>query len=240
VDPSSSTTGGSILGDKTRMPELTRDMNAYIRPSPTAGKLGGVTRSMNEAILLCESAGFNTVIVETVGVGQSEHSVADMVDMFVLLIPPAGGDELQGLKRGIMELSDLIVVNKCDGDLVPAARRMSYEYTSALKFIRPRSKIWKPKVKRVSSHTKEGISELWDLMKQFHTVMLESGELELKRRKQQKAWMWSHISDEVLQLFKSHGQVAALVAEYEHKVMEGEVPPGTAADLLLHEFMKRT
>ncbi|XP_056890486.1 methylmalonic aciduria type A protein, mitochondrial isoform X2 [Takifugu flavidus] len=142
VDPSSCTTGGSLLGDKTRMTELSRDMNAFIRPSPASGTLGGVTRTTNEAIVLCEGAGYDIVLVETVGVGQSEFAVADMVDMFVLLIPPAGGDELQGIKRGIIERADLVVVTKSDGDLVVPARRIQAEYTSALKLLRRQSKSW--------------------------------------------------------------------------------------------------
>ena len=148
VDPSSGTTGGSLLGDKTRMPELTRDPSAFIRPSPSSCHLGGVTRSTNEAVVLCEAAGYDVIIVETVGVGQSEYIVESMVDMFCLLLPPAGGDELQGIKRGIVEQSDLIIVNKCDGDLVPAARRIKGEYMSALKFMRPKTRYWRPKVLR--------------------------------------------------------------------------------------------
>ncbi|NXD40574.1 MMAA protein, partial [Copsychus sechellarum] len=146
VDPSSSTSGGSLLGDKTRMTELSRDMNAYIRPSPTSGTLGGVTRTTNEAILLCEGGGYDVVLVETVGVGQSEFAVADMVDMFILLLPPAGGDELQGIKRGIIEMADLVAINKADGDLVVPARRIQAEYVSAMKLLRKRSKVWRPKV----------------------------------------------------------------------------------------------
>lgn len=149
VDPSSCTTGGSLMGDKTRMTELSRDMNAFIRPSPTSGTLGGVTRTTNEAIVLCEGAGYDIVLVETVGVGQSEFAVADMVDMFVLLIPPAGGDELQGIKRGIIERADLVVVTKSDGDLLVPARRIQAEYTSALKLLRRQSKSWNPKVHTV-------------------------------------------------------------------------------------------
>lgn len=164
VDPSSCTTGGSLMGDKTRMTELSRDMQAFIRPSPASGTLGGVTRTTNEAIVLCEGAGYDTVLVETVGVGQSEFAVADMVDMFVLLIPPAGGDELQGIKRGIIEMADLVVVTKSDGDLVVPARRIQTEYTSALKLLRKRSKTWSPKVVRVSSETGEGIPELWGIV----------------------------------------------------------------------------
>ncbi|XP_065580798.1 methylmalonic aciduria type A protein, mitochondrial-like isoform X2 [Artemia franciscana] len=148
VDPSSSTTGGSLLADKTRMPQLSVDPNAFIRPSPSGCHVGGVTRSTNEAIVMCEGAGFNTIFIETVGVGQSEYEVADMVDLFVLLIPPAGGDELQGLKRGIVERCHIVVVNKCDGDLIPASIRIATEYTSALKFMRSPSKNWKPLVFR--------------------------------------------------------------------------------------------
>ncbi|CAK6958631.1 methylmalonic aciduria type A protein%2C mitochondrial [Scomber scombrus] len=152
VDPSSCTTGGSLMGDKTRMTELSRDMNAFIRPSPASGTLGGVTRTTNEAIVLCEGAGYDIVLVETVGVGQSEFAVADMVDMFVLLIPPAGGDELQGIKRGIIERADLVVVTKSDGDLVVPARRIQTEYTSALKLLRRSSKSWNPKPNAASAH----------------------------------------------------------------------------------------
>ncbi|OPJ75895.1 methylmalonic aciduria type A protein, mitochondrial isoform B [Patagioenas fasciata monilis] len=175
VDPSSSTSGGSLLGDKTRMTELSRDTNAYIRPSPTRGTLGGVTRTTNEAILLCEGGGYDVVLVETVGVGQSEFAVADMVDMFVLLLPPAGGDELQGIKRGIIEMADLVAINKADGDLVVPARRIQAEYISAMKLLRKRSKVWRPKVMRISAKTGEGISDMWDKMTEFRDLMLTSG-----------------------------------------------------------------
>ncbi|XP_063192794.1 methylmalonic aciduria type A protein, mitochondrial isoform X4 [Chroicocephalus ridibundus] len=175
VDPSSSTSGGSLLGDKTRMTELSRDMNAYIRPSPTRGTLGGVTRTTNEAILLCEGGGYDVVLVETVGVGQSEFAVADMVDMFILLLPPAGGDELQGIKRGIIEMADLVAINKADGDLVVPARRIQAEYVSAMKLLRKRSKVWRPKVMRISAKTGEGISDMWDKMTEFRDLMLTSG-----------------------------------------------------------------
>ncbi|XP_069044883.1 methylmalonic aciduria type A protein, mitochondrial isoform X3 [Lepisosteus oculatus] len=162
VDPSSCTTGGSLMGDKTRMTELSRDMRAFIRPSPTSGTLGGVTRTTNEAIVLCEGAGYDIVLVETVGVGQSEFAVADMVDMFVLLIPPAGGDELQGIKRGIIEMADLVVVTKADGDLLVPARKIQAEYTSALKLLRKKSKTWQPKATQphtgCSAHTGGGES----------------------------------------------------------------------------------
>ncbi|XP_051558926.1 methylmalonic aciduria type A protein, mitochondrial isoform X1 [Myxocyprinus asiaticus] len=236
VDPSSCTTGGSLMGDKTRMTELSRDMNAYIRPSPTSGTLGGVTRTTNEAIVLCEGAGYDIVLVETVGVGQSEFAVADMVDMFVLLIPPAGGDELQGIKRGIIEMADLVVVTKSDGDLVVPARRIQAEYTSALKLLRKKSNIWKPKVVRLSSQTGQGVPELWDTMLQFRDVMLSSGELQARRQAQQKVWLWNLIQENSVRHFQEHPAVRSALPELERRVTCGDISPGLAADLLLKAF----
>ncbi|KAK3740727.1 hypothetical protein RRG08_048970 [Elysia crispata] len=236
VDPSSSTTGGSLLGDKTRMPNLSCDMRAYIRASPSCGTLGGVTRSTNEAIVLCEGAGYDVILVETIGVGQSEFAVADMVDMFCLLIPPAGGDELQGIKKGIVEVSDVVVVTKCDGDLLPAARRIQSEYISALKFMRPRSRVWKPQVTQVSSLEKTGIPELWDLTQEFRRLRLESGELLATRRKQLRLWLSSHVKDHIMARFQQHSQVHALLPSMEKMVMDGHITPGLAADYLLEVF----
>ncbi|XP_007897407.2 methylmalonic aciduria type A protein, mitochondrial [Callorhinchus milii] len=236
VDPSSNKTGGSLLGDKTRMTELSRDMNAYIRPSPTLGTLGGVTRNTNEAIILCEGAGYDVILIETVGVGQSEFAVADMVDMFVLLIPPAGGDELQGIKRGIIEMADLIVVTKADGDLVVPARRIQTEYTSALKFLHKSSKIWKPKVMSISSKSGKGIPELWEKMTEFHTSMFASEELQIKRQNQLKVWMWNLIRENILESFYNHPAVRNQVPSIEAKVVHGEITPVLAADLLLKAF----
>uniref|UniRef100_A0A8B9P4I9 Metabolism of cobalamin associated A n=1 Tax=Apteryx owenii TaxID=8824 RepID=A0A8B9P4I9_APTOW len=236
VDPSSSTSGGSLLGDKTRMTELSRDMNAYIRPSPTRGTLGGVTRTTNEAILLCEGGGYDVVLVETVGVGQSEFAVADMVDMFILLLPPAGGDELQGIKRGIIEMADLVAINKADGDLVVPARRIQAEYVSAMKLLRKRSKVWRPKVMRISAKTGEGISDMWDKMTEFRDLVLMSGELIAKRRKQQKVWMWNLIQENMLEHFRSHLAVKDKIPLLEEKVLSGVFSPGLAADLLLKAF----
>lgn len=240
VDPSSTTNGGSLMGDKTRMQELSRDMNAFIRPSPSSGHLGGVTRSTNEAIIMCETAGYRTVFVETVGVGQSEYEVADMVDMFVVLIPPAGGDELQGLKRGIMEHSHLVVVNKADGDLVQAALRMQYEYTSSLKFMRPISQNWKPKVMKVSSLTGEGIPELWAVMQEFHQTMIKTGELFETRRKQQRVWMWNYITQHIMQVFREDPRVKSHIQEMEKNVEEGLMSAGQAAEILLRRFVPDT
>ncbi|RKP35816.1 ArgK protein [Dimargaris cristalligena] len=178
IDPSSILTGGSILGDKTRMPNLSRNTNAYIRPSPNRGTLGGVARNTHQSMLLCEAAGYNVCLVETVGVGQSETMVADMVDMFVLLVPPGGGDELQGMKKGIMEIADMVLVNKADGDLLNAARRAQIEYTSALKFMHHRFSSWRPPVLPVSSMQKEGLKEAWSSMLKFKNEFEADGSLE--------------------------------------------------------------
>ncbi|XP_058923358.1 methylmalonic aciduria type A protein, mitochondrial [Kogia breviceps] len=239
VDPSSYTSGGSLLGDKTRMTELSRDINAYIRPSPTRGTLGGVTRTTNEAILLCEGGGYDIILIETVGVGQSEFAVADMVDMFVLLLPPAGGDELQGIKRGIIEMADLVAITKSDGDLVVPARRMQAEYVSALKLLRRRSGVWRPKVIRISARSGEGIAEMWDAMKEFQDVTLASGELTAKRQKQQKVWMWNLIQENVVEHFRTHPAVREQIPLLEKRVLSGALSPGLAADLLLKAFKSR-
>lgn len=239
VDPSSCTSGGSLLGDKTRMTELSRDMNAYIRPSPTRGTLGGVTRTTNEAILLCEGGGYDIILVETVGVGQSEFAVADMVDMFILLLPPAGGDELQGIKRGIVEMADLVAITKSDGDLIVPARRIQAEYVSALKLLRRRSGVWRPKVIRISARSGEGITEMWDKMKEFQEVMLVSGELAAKRQKQQKVWMWNLIQENIIEHFRTHPAVREQIPLLEKRVLSGALSPGLAADLLLKAFKSR-
>lgn len=239
VDPSSGTTGGSLLGDKTRMPELTVNPRAYIRPSPAGGHLGGVTRRTNEAVVLCEAAGYDIVIVETVGVGQSEYLVADMVDMFCLVIPPAGGDELQGIKRGIVEQSDLVVVNKCDGDLVPAARRIKSEYTSALKYMRRKSPLWRPKVKMMSSLTGDGMGDVWDAMQKYNSVMVESGHKLEKRAIQRQKWMWAYINSRLLEIFSKNSSVKARRGNLETLVKNRNISPGTAADILIDSFLDR-
>jgi len=237
VDPSSSTTGGSLLGDKTRMQELSRDPSAFIRPSPSKCHLGGVTQSTGEAMLLCEASGYDTVFVETVGVGQSEFAAADMVDLFVVVIPPAGGDELQGLKRGIMEHSHIVVVNKADGDLIEAAVRIQYEYTSALKFMRPISPNWRPRVCRVSSLTREGLPELWTLMCEFRKVMVDTGELVETRKKQRRIAMWNNITYHILQVFREDDRVKVHIKELERQVEEGLITAGQAAETLLDCFV---
>ncbi|CAL1527679.1 unnamed protein product [Lymnaea stagnalis] len=237
VDPSSSTSGGSLLGDKTRMPELSRDLSAYIRPSPSSGTLGGVTRTTNEAIVLCEGGGYDIILVETVGVGQSEFAVADMVDIFCLLLPPAGGDELQGIKKGIVEVADVVIINKCDGDLMPAARRIQAEYTSALKFMRPRSRVWRPKVTCISSLEKNGIPELWNTLQDFQRSSFAAGELISRRERQLKLWLWNHIRDHIMGRFEKHSTVKSLMPMMEELVVKGHVTPGLAADYLLRQFI---
>ncbi|XP_078262309.1 methylmalonic aciduria type A protein, mitochondrial [Rhinoraja longicauda] len=239
VDPSSKATGGSLLGDKTRMIELSRDMNAYIRPSPSLGTLGGVTRTTNEAIILCEGAGYDIILVETVGVGQSEYAVADMVDMFILFISPAGGDELQGIKRGIIEMADLVVVTKADGELLVPARKIQTEYTSALKLLRNQSKSWKPKVMRVSSKYGEGFTNLWEKMSEFHTILVATGELQIKRQRQQKVWMWNMIQQNITEYLCNHPAVRNQIPSLEEKVVRGDITPGLAADILLRIFSEK-
>nr|CAB3263874.1 methylmalonic aciduria type A protein, mitochondrial-like [Phallusia mammillata] len=238
VDPSSSRTGGSLLGDKTRMPELSTQPNAYVRPSPSRGELGGVARNTIEALLLCEGAGYDVTIVETVGVGQSEVRVADMTDLFVLIIPPAGGDELQGLKRGVIESCDMVLVNKSDGDLLPAARRIQTEYVSALKFIPRKHKEWRPRVKRVSAKQNEGIQEVWKTMLNFHETMMKSGRFFELRKQQKHIWMWNHIQSNILSQFKQTMSINKQLPLVNQLVENDEITPGMAADVLIKSFFK--
>ncbi|KAI9298120.1 ArgK protein, partial [Neoconidiobolus thromboides FSU 785] len=198
VDPSSTKTGGSILGDKTRMYELSRNDMAYVRPTPSRGTLGGVARNTNEAILLCEAAGYDIILVETVGVGQSETVVADMVDVFTLIVPPAGGDELQGMKKGIMEMSDIIIVNKADGDLINSATRAQTELISALKFMHPNTMGWETKVLKISSLKKEGIQEVWENLNLFNNFISNNNIKKNKRGQQQIRWMWREVTSSLL------------------------------------------
>ncbi len=195
VDPSSVRTGGSILGDKTRMVDLGRHDAAFIRPSPTGGSLGGVARRTREAMLCCEAAGFDVVFVETVGVGQSETAVADMVDMFAVVLAPGGGDELQGIKRGIVELADALVINKADGDLAAAAHRAAADYAAALGFVRARSEAWTPTVLECSALENRGVNELWATIESFRDSLTAAGDFEVRRRDQARSWMWAELTD---------------------------------------------
>lgn len=237
VDPSSRRTGGSILGDKTRMGELVNRPEAFIRPSPGGTQLGGVARRTREAMLLCEAAGFDVVIVETIGVGQSEVAVADMVDLFTLLVSPGGGDELQGIKRGIMELADLVIVNKADGDLASAAARTRGDYASAVHLLRPKWQAWSTEVLACSAITGSGVSEVWDAVERFRASVIADGELAAARATQATAWLWSEIGDTLLERFRSHPKITARLTSIEAEVAEGRISPGRAATELLDTFV---
>ncbi|CAB4625720.1 MAG: methylmalonyl Co-A mutase-associated GTPase MeaB [Actinobacteria bacterium] len=236
VDPSSRLTGGSILGDKTRMGELANQPNAFIRPSPGGTQLGGVARRTREAMLLCEAAGFDVVIVETIGVGQSEVAVSDMVDLFALLVSPGGGDELQGIKRGIMELADLVIVNKADGDLAAAAARTRGDYASAVHLLRPKWNTWATEVLACSALNGVGVSEVWDAVMLFRSTVTANGELLEARSAQATAWLWSEIGDTLLERFRADLHVAGLLPEIESAVSGGRVTPAKAALQLLQAF----
>ena len=240
VDPSSALTGGSILGDKTRMEELSRQREAFIRPSPAGRTLGGVTRRTRETMLLCEAAGFDVVMVETVGVGQSETAVADMTDMFMLLLLPGGGDDLQGIKRGIMELADLILVNKADGDMTAAANLSASDYLHALKLLHPRTRNWRVPVKTCSALKGQGIEEAWELIGEYRNTLTESGELEERRAEQAKAWMWSETAESLVTALREDAGLKPRIPELEQAVMEGRMPATLAAAELLRFFLKKT
>ena len=238
VDPSSAISGGSILGDKTRMELLSRRPEAYIRPSPAGKTLGGVTRRSREALILCEAAGFDVVIVETVGVGQSETKVADMTDMFVLLQLPGGGDELQGIKRGIMELADLILINKADDELKALAGRSVADYSNALRLLHPRSVNWKVEVRTCSARDGDGIAGVWELVLKHRSVHEASGELNTRRAAQARDWMWSEVSDSLLTALQSNPLVCEQIPLLEAAASEGRIPPTVAARQLIELFLK--
>ena len=238
VDPSSSRSGGSILGDKTRMELLSRRPEAFIRPSPTGRTLGGVARHTQETIVILEAAGYGVVIVETVGVGQSETAVAEMTDMFVLLLLPSGGDELQGIKRGIVEHADLVVVNKADGDLAGAAGRIAADYLSAVRYLRRRSSAWEVAVATCSALENRGIAEVWALIERYRDTMLANGELSARRAEQARRWLWNDTADALLELLKEDPQVQRRIAELEARVLSGDMSPRVAADQLVKKFWK--
>jgi LAO/AO transport system kinase len=239
VDPSSAISGGSILGDKTRMEELSRRDEAYIRPSPAGRTLGGVTRRSREAMILCEAAGFDVIIVETVGVGQSETRVADMTDMFLLLLLPGAGDELQGIKRGIVELADLILINKADDGLVDLAGRAAAEYRNALRLLHPRSPNWKVEVRRCSARDGTGIAEAWETVLRHHEILKSTSELTARRAAPARDWLWSDVSDNLVEELKSDPQVRDKLAELESATSAGRMPPTVAARTLLDVFLER-
>ncbi|MEM9695147.1 MAG: methylmalonyl Co-A mutase-associated GTPase MeaB [Myxococcota bacterium] len=234
VDPTSQVSGGSILGDKSRMARLAQEDGAYIRPSPSASSLGGVARRTRETMILCEASGFDVVLVETVGVGQSETVVADMVDFFLLLMLPGGGDELQGIKRGIVELADVIAVNKSDGDNLVRAREAKRSYGAALRYLRPRSDRWRPQAAMISAKTGHGIESLWELIGEHRTAL--GAELDVRRRGQLERWMWSLIEEELLTTFRKHPAVQHALPYQRDAVLAGRTTATHAARSLLRSF----
>jgi LAO/AO transport system kinase len=237
VDPSSSVSKGSILGDKTRMEKLAASDDAFIRPSPTGGSLGGVARKTREAILVCEAAGYDVVLVETVGVGQSETTVADMVDFFLLLKLAGAGDELQGIKRGILELADLIAINKADGDNVQAAENARSEFARALGILRAAEESgWTPRVVACSGRTGDGLDEIWRIITEHDDLLSASGELEKRRRRQLLGWMWSLVDEGLRSAVREHPEVANILAILEKNVLEGRTTPTSAAEKILNAF----
>ena len=237
VDPSSPKSGGSILGDKTRMETLSRQRDAFIRPSPSGGTLGGVARRTHEVMVATEAAGFDVVLVETVGVGQSETTVVGLTDMFLLLLAPGAGDDLQGIKKGIVELADLIAVNKADGDLLAAAERAKRDYSSALHLLRPRSNDWQPRVITCSASEGTGVSGVWDAVLEFQKLRTESGQLMSRREDQAAAWMWDEISEALMQDVRHHTATQSLVFELEGDVRAGKLGATAAAQQILRQFL---
>jgi len=236
VDPSSALSGGAILGDKTRMMRLSLAPEAFIRPSPSGLTPGGVARRSRETMLLCEAAGFDVVLVETVGVGQGEFAVAAMVDFFLVLMLPGSGDELQGIKKGVLELADAIVVNKADGDNLPRAQSALADLRAALRYLPRKRQSWRPRVLLASGQTGESIDELWKIVEEHHATLQASGELDQLRVEQQRAWMWSIIGERLDRAFRSDPTVAAQLASVEAEVLAGRITPTAAADRLLEAF----
>jgi LAO/AO transport system kinase len=236
VDPTSSRSGGSILGDKTRMATLAANPDAYIRPSPTQGHLGGVNRVTRETMIVCEAAGFDVVLVETVGTGQSETEVADMVDFFLVLMLPGAGDELQGVKKGILEMADMIAVNKADGDNERRARGAKRDYENALHIMMPASPNWTPPVIVVSALNNVGLDVLWEKILEHRSILTASGELPAKRRDQMIRWMWALMKGKLVHALEHHPEVARRLPDVENAVTEGRTTPTKAAQELLAAF----
>jgi LAO/AO transport system kinase len=230
VDPSSARTGGSILADKTRMARLSADEHAFIRPSPTAGTLGGVAAKTRETMLLCEAAGYDVILVETVGIGQSETAVADMTDFFLALMLPGAGDELQGLKKGVVELADMIAVNKTDGDNIARAKAAAAEYRAALHILTPRSPAWTPPVVTYSALTGDGLAELWERIIEHRDKLTASGEIALRRRAQQVKWMWTMFEERLRGRLKSDPTLKARLPQIEAAVAAGRLSPALAVE----------
>ena len=240
VDPSSQLTGGSIMGDKTRMNELAQHPDAFIRPSPSSGILGGVSRKTRETMLICEAAGFDVVIVETVGVGQSETLVDSMVDLFLLLMLPNAGDELQGIKKGVLELADLVVINKSDGEQETFAKAAQSEYRKALHLLPSTKTSWTPQILRCSSLEKRGMDKIWDSVKSFRKELQNSGEWKKQRQTQTGKWMWSLVEEGLLTNFRNDPNIQKQIPELEKAVNSGKMLPTTAARKMLDTWITGT
>ena len=236
VDPSSPKTGGSILADKTRMEKLAANHRAFIRPSPSGGTLGGVARKTRETLLLCEAAGFDVVMVETVGVGQSEVTVASMVDFFLVLMIAGAGDELQGIKKGVLELADAIAVNKADGDNLDRANMARRQYEMAFHLLNPSSKDWSPPVLACSAVTMAGLDKIFEVILEHRSIMDKNGELERNRRTQSRDWMWALVREGLENWFFKNAEVTHLVPQIVRSVEEGSLTPTSAASLLLEQL----
>ncbi len=236
VDPSSTISGGSILGDKARMNALAQHPNAFIRPSPSASSLGGIATRTRESLLLCEAFGFDVVLVETVGVGQSETMVAEMVDFFLVLMLPGAGDELQGIKRGILELADLVCVNKADGKNLPLAREAQSEYGAALHYTRPHTEGWHAQAFLVSALKKTGLVEVWQEIEKHHSHLCNNKALIPLRKKQLRGWLWQELKALLLEDFKAHAHVQAALTAIEEEVQNGTISPATGAQTLIKAF----
>ncbi|WP_024508822.1 methylmalonyl Co-A mutase-associated GTPase MeaB [Bradyrhizobium sp. ARR65] len=230
VDPSSARSGGSILGDKTRMARLAASDHAFIRPSPSSGTLGGVAAKTREAMLLCEAAGFDVMLVETVGIGQSETVVCDMTDFFLALMLPGAGDELQGIKKGLVELADMIAINKADGDNIKRANAAAGEYRSALHILASRSEHWQPPVETYSALTGAGIAELWQKVLEHRSAMTASGDFAARRREQQVKWMWSILEQRMMARLRSDASLRGKVKKIEAEVAGGHITPALGAE----------
>ncbi len=233
VDPTSKRTGGSILGDKTRMNRLAQCPDAFIRPSPTSGTLGGVTRKTRETMALVEAAGFDIIIVETVGVGQSEVAVADMVDFFLVLLLAGGGDDLQGIKKGIIEIADMIAINKADGDNVLRAERAAQDYRAALNILTPSNAQWRPPVVTISGISNLGLDKLWSLICEHGKILKASGAFEERRQRQAVTWMRDMLEDQLMAAVRENPKVAERLPEVEKEVREGRLLPSLAVDQIM-------
>ncbi len=238
VDPSSSISKGSILGDKTRMEKLAKEENCFIRPSPSGGTLGGVARKTRETITLCEAAGYDVILIETVGVGQSEITVRSMVDFFLLVLIPGGGDELQGIKKGVIELTDSVLINKADGKNEQLANLSKTEYANALHYLQPATKGWETKALTCSALTGKGVPEVWNTIKEFEKLTKDSGIFETRRKEQSIEWVFRMVEDGLKESFYNHPQVKEVLPKLKESISDGKLPATTAAEYLLKLLTK--